>query len=47
MRDEGSAVSLDEEAMRILAFQRAYEASARLITVLDEMTEATINLLRR
>ncbi len=47
LRDEASAVSLDEEAMRILQFQRAYEAAAKLITVLDELTETTINMLRR
>jgi len=46
MRDEVSGVSLDEEAVHLIEFQRAYQASARLITVLNELTEITINLLR-
>jgi flagellar hook-associated protein 1 FlgK len=45
-RDQLSAVSLDEEAILLLEFQRAYEATARVVTVLDELTEETINLLR-
>ncbi|OHB65929.1 MAG: flagellar hook-associated protein FlgK [Planctomycetes bacterium RBG_13_63_9] len=39
-----SGVSLDEEAVRMIAFQRAYQASARYITVLSELFEITVNL---
>lgn len=46
LRDRGSAVSLDEEALRVIQFQRSYQAVSRLITLLDELTEATINILR-
>jgi flagellar hook-associated protein 1 FlgK len=46
LREEVSGVSLDEEAVRLIQFQRAYQASARLIAVLDELTETTIGLLR-
>ena len=46
LRQEVSGVSLDEEAIRLIEFQRAYQATARLVTVLDELTEVTINLLR-
>jgi flagellar hook-associated protein 1 FlgK len=46
LREEISGVSLDEEAVYMLEFQRAYQATARLITVLDELTETTVNLIR-
>ncbi len=46
IRDSFSGVSLDEEASRLLEFQRAYEATARVITVLDSLAGEVINLLR-
>jgi flagellar hook-associated protein 1 FlgK len=46
LRDDVSGVSLDEEAVRLIEFQRAYQASARLVTVLNDLTEVTINLIR-
>jgi flagellar hook-associated protein 1 FlgK len=46
MREEECGVSLDEEAAKLLQFQRSYEAAARLVTVLDDMTKEMINLLR-
>ncbi|MGE5486444.1 MAG: flagellar hook-associated protein FlgK [bacterium] len=46
LRDRGSAVSLDEEAVRVIQLQRSYQAVSRLITLLDELTETTINILR-
>ncbi len=39
-----SGVSLDEEATNLVLYQRAYEASARVISVVDELTSATINM---
>jgi flagellar hook-associated protein 1 len=44
-REETSGVSLDEEAARLLQFQRAYEASARLLKTLDEMTETLVSMV--
>ncbi len=41
--DEG--VSLDQEAVNITAYQRAWEASAKLITVLDNLTLDAVNLV--
>ncbi len=38
-----SGVSLDEELTNIMKFQRAYEASARFITVIDEMLDKMVN----
>jgi flagellar hook-associated protein 1 len=46
LRQQASGVSLDEEATILIQFQRAYQANARMITVLDQMTEALINILR-
>lgn len=38
-----SGVSLDEETVNLLRYQRAYEAAARLITANDEMLDKLIN----
>jgi len=39
-----SGVSLDEEAVSMLAYQRAFQAAARYIATLDEMFELLVNL---
>jgi flagellar hook-associated protein 1 FlgK len=44
-REEVSGVSLDEEAAKLLQFQRSYEAAARLVKSLDEMTQSLISIL--
>ena len=46
LRQQMSGVSLDEEAVILMEFQRAYQANSRLISVLDQLTEDTINILR-
>ena len=40
-----SGVSLDEEATNLILYQRAYEASARVMSVLDELVSDTINMV--
>jgi flagellar hook-associated protein 1 FlgK len=40
-----SGVNSDEETINLLAFQRGYQASARFITVVDEMMQTLLNLL--
>lgn len=45
-RDQISGVSLDEEALNLMQYQRAYEASARMVTVLDELLQTAVNLGR-
>jgi flagellar hook-associated protein 1 FlgK len=45
LREQMSGVSLDEEATIMIQFQRSYEANARLLTVLDQLTQDTINIL--
>lgn len=44
-RQQLSGVSLDEEAMILVEFQRAYEANSKFITVLDQLTQDTLNIL--
>jgi flagellar hook-associated protein 1 FlgK len=46
LRQQMSGVSLDEEATIMIQFQRAYEANSRLITVLNQMAEELLNILR-
>ncbi len=41
-----SSVSLDEEATNLIRYQRAYEASARVISTISELTSIAINLGR-
>lgn len=41
-----SGVSLDEEAANLIRYQRAFEAAARVLTVLSELTETSVNLGR-
>jgi flagellar hook-associated protein 1 FlgK len=44
-RDSLSGVNLDEEAVNVIKYQKAYEASARYISVLDGLTEDLMNIL--
>jgi flagellar hook-associated protein 1 len=46
MRSDLQSVSLDEEAAQIMQFQRAYEATARLVSTLNDLTETTMQMLR-
>jgi len=39
-----SGVSLNEEAANLTQFQQAYEASARVVTIIDQLTAEAINL---
>lgn len=41
-----SGVSLDEEAADLVRFQRAYEAAARVLSVISDLTEISVNLGR-
>lgn len=43
-RQETSGVNLDEEVTNLILFQRAYEASARLMTVADRMLETLLGI---
>jgi flagellar hook-associated protein 1 FlgK len=43
-RDSVSGVSLEEETTSLIAFQKAYQASAKIITTVDQMLQTVINL---
>ncbi len=43
-REAVSGVNLDEEAINLIKFQKAYEAGARLISITDELLEIVLNL---
>jgi len=45
LRQQVSGVSLDEEAAILVEFQRAYQANSKFMTVLDQLTQTTINLI--
>jgi len=45
LRQQTSGVSLDEEATILVEFQRAYQATSKFITVLDQLTQTTIDML--
>ncbi len=45
LRAELSGVSLDEEAIKIIELQRAYQANAKMVSVLSELTEIAIGML--
>jgi flagellar hook-associated protein 1 len=45
MRQQYQGVSLDEEATILMQFQRAYQANSKLISVLDQLTQTTIDIL--
>lgn len=46
LRESISGVSMDEEAAKLIEFQKSYEASARLIRTADEMFDTVLNLKR-
>jgi flagellar hook-associated protein 1 FlgK len=43
-RSSISGVSLDEEMANLSIYQHAYEASAHLISVVDQMLDTLINI---
>ena len=43
LRDGLSSVSLDEEGINLLRYQKSYNAAARLMTILDEAVDTIIN----
>ena len=46
-RDSVSAVSMDEEMADLMKFQRSYQASARVVRVIDEMLDGLVNNMLR
>ncbi|MBI4911403.1 MAG: flagellar hook-associated protein FlgK [Acidobacteria bacterium] len=46
-RERISGVDLDEEAANLITFQRAYQASARFLSVIDQLTDQLVNQFGR
>jgi flagellar hook-associated protein 1 len=46
LRDRISGVSLDEEAINVMKFQRAYQAAAQVITVLNNLADTTLGMIQ-
>jgi flagellar hook-associated protein 1 len=42
---QASGVSLDQEAVQLIQFQNAYQAVSKMVNVIDELTQTTINLI--
>lgn len=45
-RDSVSGVSIDEEMSDLIRFQKAYVASAKIVTTVDEMLDTVLNMKR-
>jgi flagellar hook-associated protein 1 FlgK len=45
MRSEISGVSLDDEAAKLIAFQRSYEATSRVVTVVNDLMTTLMGLI--
>ncbi len=45
MRSSVSGVSLDAQAATLIQYQRSYQAAAKMITVLDDMTNTLLSIL--
>jgi flagellar hook-associated protein 1 len=45
-RESISGVNMDEEAVHMISYQRAYEGAARYMGVVDEMLQTLLGLLR-
>ena len=43
-RQSVQGVSLNDEASQLVLFQRAYQAAARTVSIIDELLEVTVNL---
>ncbi|MDQ6705838.1 MAG: flagellar hook-associated protein FlgK, partial [Acidobacteriota bacterium] len=46
LRSQISGVSLDREAVRLVEFQKAYQATAHMVTILNELTQATVDMIK-
>ena len=45
-RESLSGVSMDEEAVNLMRYQRAYQGAARLVTVVDDLMNTVLNMAR-
>ena len=47
MRETVSGVSIDEEMINLMKFQRAFQAASKIITIMDEIYESLLSSLNR
>jgi flagellar hook-associated protein 1 FlgK len=45
-RQQLSGVSLDQEAVTITGYERSYEASAKVVSILDQLLSDTVDLIK-
>jgi flagellar hook-associated protein 1 FlgK len=45
LRQQSSGVNLDQEAINLVQFQRAYDANSRFVSVIDQITSDLINMI--
>jgi flagellar hook-associated protein 1 FlgK len=46
LRQQVSGVSLDEEATHLITFQRAYQATSKMLSILNDLTGTVIDLIQ-
>jgi flagellar hook-associated protein 1 FlgK len=46
LRQQTSGVSLDTEAIKVLEFQRSYQAVSKMVTMLDSLTQTVIDMIQ-
>jgi flagellar hook-associated protein 1 FlgK len=46
LRDQVSGISLDEEAVNLVKYQKAYEANARFFRAIDSTLDTLLGILR-
>jgi flagellar hook-associated protein 1 FlgK len=46
MREQISGVSIDEETTQLMQYQHAFDASARVIRIADELMKTVLDLKR-
>jgi flagellar hook-associated protein 1 FlgK len=45
LQQQVSGVSIDEEAIRLVQYQSSYQASSKVVTVLDDLLQSLINMI--
>jgi flagellar hook-associated protein 1 FlgK len=46
LRSDMQGVSLDQEAMNLLEYQRSYDATSQLVKIINQLTQDVIGLLQ-
>jgi flagellar hook-associated protein 1 FlgK len=46
LRQQGSGVDLNSEAIKVLQFQQAYDAASKMVTILDQLTQNFLDAIQ-